>query len=145
MKMKYAVLAVMMIGLVLGGSGCQKGGGESSISAGNSAGEYSVANYKEMELIDGGRQGWLRLTVKGPAADLAVVLVPPNGEPSSVIIDKKQMIANSHTVGFGLSKEDLSQPGDCVLMLKTVNPEKVVWKQKINYYVAVHPSEVAAK
>jgi len=141
MKKRACVAVMLMAGLVLFGFGCQKKGGDAP-SADTPASGYSVVNYKNVMLYPGG-SGSLSVTVNGPAADLAVVLVTPNGEPSFRTIDKKDMIANCQTVVLDMSERDLYQKGEWTLMLKSVSPEKVIWKRKINFYNAVHPQETA--
>ncbi len=104
--------------------GCSKGNG----AAGGS--QYSV-DYKMVsrdKSPDPCCAGF-EVTVKGPAADLAVILTDPKGEVSDVQqIEKNQMITNIQTQHVLMRN---SQTGTWVLTVKTVNPEHLVWQKKI--------------
>ena len=70
----------------------------------------------------------LKATVKGPAAKLAVILTDPQGESNTQIIGKEFMISNSQTVELPMQNP---RAGTYILTVKTVEPEKVVWKKNI--------------
>ena len=70
------------------------------------------------------------VTVKGPAAKLAAILTDSRGKSSVMIIEKEQMISNTHEVWVS----DVSGSGGeppYTLTVKTVDPEKVVWQKNI--------------
>ena len=76
----------------------------------------------------GGFDASLKTTVKGPAAKLAVILTDPKGESDTQIIEKENMISNCHTVELPMQTP---RAGTYVLTVKTVEPERVVWKKNI--------------
>ena len=67
-------------------------------------------------------------TVKGPAADLAVILTDPKGKTESQTIDKTLMVTNSREVQMRMENP---QEGTWTVTVKTINPEKVVCKTEI--------------
>ena len=74
----------------------------------------------------------IKVTVKGPAAKLAVILTNPEGKTRIDIIDKDQMISNSHTVTLSMG----DQPdGTYILAVKTVDPEKLVWQKELPLFI----------
>lgn len=72
----------------------------------------------------------IEVRVKGPAAKLAVILTDPSGQPNIEIIKMDAMISNCQTVTVPMGK---LQEGDWVLMVKTFEPEMVVWKKTIKF------------
>lgn len=104
--------------------GCSKENGTTGSS------QYSV-DYKMLtrdKSPDPNYAGF-EVTVKGQAADLAVILTDPKGEVSDVQkIEKDQMITNIQTQDVLMRT---SQAGTWVLTVKTVNPERVIWQKKI--------------
>jgi len=89
--------------------------------------EYKVGHgedyYKEAYTI-------VEVTVKGPAASLAVILTNPKGEPIIETIDKGLMLANHWTVEVHIKPH---QTETWVLTVKTIDPEKVVWQKEITF------------
>ena len=75
----------------------------------------------------------LHVTVKGPAAELAVILTDPKGESDHCVIEKASMITNSQEVR--LRMVDL-QEGAWVLTVKTINPEKSLSGGKISTFLS---------
>ena len=88
---------------------------------------YTV-DYKVVS--EGDSDARLKATVKGPAAKLAVILTDPKGESDTQIIEKECMISNSHTVELPMQNP---REGTYVVTVKTVEPEKVVWKKNIPF------------
>ena len=75
----------------------------------------------------------MNLNIAGPAADLAVILIPPNGEPIISSVGKSDSVGKGETdsvkakiymAGF--------HPGKWVLKLKTIYDDKVVYNKEIN-------------
>ena len=79
---------------------------------------------------EGDSDARLKATVKGPAAKLAVILTDPKGESDTQIIEKESMISNSQTVELPMQNP---REGTYVVTVKTVEPEKVVWKKNIPF------------
>ena len=78
----------------------------------------------------GGFYAGLKVTVKGPAAKLAVILTDPKGESETQIITKENMIGNSQTVELPMQNP---RAGTYILTVKTVEPEKIVWQKSIPF------------
>jgi hypothetical protein len=72
----------------------------------------------------------MEVTVKGPAAQLAVILTNPEGETGVDQTSKEGMITNRHVFQLGMGDP---QAGTWVLVAKTFDPEKIVWQQDINF------------
>jgi hypothetical protein len=72
----------------------------------------------------------VEVMVRGPAVRLAVILTNPKGESDHIIVEKDQMISNSHTVKLSI---DDPQVGKYVLQVKTVDPEKVVLQKEFTF------------
>jgi hypothetical protein len=75
---------------------------------------------------------------------LAVILTDPKGEPEIRTIEKEQMMANSASRYFSIRSP---QAGTYVLVVKTVEPEKVVWQGKIEFLpteLVIEDVEIAA-
>jgi hypothetical protein len=130
-----AVGVVAMVMLVL--AGCK----EKQSAAQQSAPKQGVATVTvpgspynveyETTLVDDYTAG-LKVTVKGPAARLSVILTEPNGKAHSQVIEKEQMMTNSKDVSLPMA--DL-QEGAYALMVKSINPEKVVWQKNIQFSI----------
>ena len=129
--------AVIVVVIALMGTivlvGCSKKNGASlgsSYSVGYeiSKAEYSVYDfgvYGSRKVLD--KAGTIKVTVKGPASKLAVILTGLKGEADIIIIEPERMISNCQTAEFPLPK----QAGTYILAVKTFNPEKVVWQKEI--------------
>ena len=70
----------------------------------------------------------LDVTVKGPAAELGVILTDSSGATSSHVFSAQEMISNSATTYM---RTDDPKPGTWVVTVKTVKPESVVAQKKI--------------
>jgi len=102
-------------------------GGGSSISVPSLfASPYSV-DYRQVSL-QSSNQAAFETTIRGPAAQLAVILKGPEGEPEITTISKEDMIANCY-----VTKVPMRQPqaGTWTLLVKTIDPEKVVWQKDV--------------
>ena len=102
---------------VLGNFGCQK--------VGSFVSPFTV-DYNLPHNI-GGAIFW-EVTVKGPAAKLAVIVVSPSGESTIETISEEEMISNSQTVKLEMRK---FEEGTWVLKVKTFAPERVVWQKEV--------------
>jgi len=142
-RISNVLIAIFAIGLMfvvslLEGNGCSRrnnGTNQSSPSdivseAGGLVhrGSYTV-DYK-MVTSDNGCLAYMDVTVKGPAAKLAVILVDPYGKPNYKIIEKDDMIVNVKMVQ--LYMEENSSPGVYTLIVKTMDPEHVVLQQPLS-------------
>ncbi|MCX6723564.1 MAG: hypothetical protein NT155_00105 [Candidatus Staskawiczbacteria bacterium] len=116
----FVVAAIVLCGVAIK----SKSGGNNGVTMFGSS--YS-AEYKvtTMSTISAG----ISVTVKGPAARLAVVLTDPKGESIVQAIEKDAMMANVATVEVPI--QDTLNEGAYVLAVKTTDPEKVVWKKEI--------------
>lgn len=139
MKTKCLAFWVVAIIALTGIMGCVKNGDGTS-SQGDGA--YSIVNYDRIIVYPNGI-GYLEPTIKGPANDLGVVLIPPKGEPIIVTIDRKEMLANSKSVSLMILQESREQKGEWTLLVKTINPEKIVWKGKIIFSGPVQSTDMA--
>jgi hypothetical protein len=91
---------------------------------------YSV-DYKVVS--PGGDWAGIEATIKGPAAKLAVVLTDPEGKSEHAIVQKDEMMSNSHSVRLGMREP---HAGTYVLAVKTVDPEAVVWRKELAFSAA---------
>lgn len=124
-KMFVVVAALVLLSGTAVYLGCSK-----NDSAAQKDGAVPGSSYTmdcKMIPMDGQRAG-VEVTVKGPAAKLAVILTGPNGEAKSQIIDKDKMISNCQTVQLPIENP---QVGTYVLTVKTVEPEGLVCKRDI--------------
>ncbi len=71
----------------------------------------------------------LRISVRGSADELALMLTNPKGETDIKFISKKALIDNFETVDLRMGKEPFSE-GPYTLTVKTVTPEKVIYKRE---------------
>ena len=71
----------------------------------------------------------LSITIKGKAARLAVMLINPNGKTSVRTIENEDMIDNIEILSW-VNREPL-KPGTYTLVVKTFDPEKVVYKKEL--------------
>ena len=109
------LVAGIVVAIVLaGGSGGPTWGSPYSVS-------YRIVS-------DGPIDAGVDATVKGPAAKLGVILTDPNGESDTKIIEKEDMISNCRTVRLRMRDP---REGTYVLTVKTIEPEKNVWKDNI--------------
>ena len=134
------VVALELVSLVfLGGAGCsdnqgshQAGNSSSAVSGSPavSSSQYSVSYNIGMTVNRyGDKFSGLNVDIKGPAAKLAVILTYPDNDSRIEVIEKDEMMANSKTIGFHV---DNTGNGTYVLMVKTVEPEKVIWRKEIS-------------
>lgn len=82
----------------------------------------------EYKIVTDGNNAYVETTIKGPAANLAVILTGPSGKSETAIVEKNRMISNCQTARCYM--QDV-QEGKWVLTVKTVDPEKVVWQKEI--------------
>jgi len=73
-------------------------------------------------------QASLRIIVRGPADELALMLTNPEGETDIKFISKRSLIDNFETVDLKMGEEPFSE-GPYTLTVKTVTPEKVIYKR----------------
>jgi hypothetical protein len=73
----------------------------------------------------------LTVTINGPAAKLAVILAGQRGEPEVRIITNEELIANRAQVSF--SPFPHFQVGTYTLTVKVVDPEKIVYQEKVTF------------
>jgi hypothetical protein len=119
---KGSVVALVTIASMFLNSvvGCSKRDGGTGL-----IGSPYSANYK---IATGRQSAILEVTVRGPAAKLAVILTDPQGQSDPTILEKVEMISNSHTVQMSMAHPKV---GKYVLQVKTVDPEEVVWQKDI--------------
>ena len=70
------------------------------------------------------------VSVRGPADELALILANPEGETDIRFISKRALIDNFETVKLHMGNAPLSK-GPYILTVKTVTPEKVVYKTEL--------------
>lgn len=75
-------------------------------------------------------QATLRISVRGPADELALMLTNPKGETDIKFISKRSLIDNFESVDLRMGREPLSE-GHYTLTVKTVTPEKVIYKREV--------------
>lgn len=75
-------------------------------------------------------QASLRISVRGPADELALMLTNPKEETDIKFISKRSLIDNFETVELKMGEEPFSE-GPYTLTVKTVTPEKVVYKKEV--------------
>ena len=118
------VLASAISILLAAGAGCSQKDGATWGSP------YSV-DHKVVS--PNGFYAEIETTIKGPAAKLAVVLTDPAGKSDHVIVEKDQMMSNTHTLNLPMIEP---QAGTYVLAVKTVDPEKIVWQKQVTFSAA---------
>ena len=74
-------------------------------------------------------QASLRISIRGPADELALMLTNPEGETDIKFISKRSLIDNFETVDLKMGEEPFSE-GPYTLTVKTVTPEKVIYKRE---------------
>jgi hypothetical protein len=139
--MVVAVVIALVVGFA-GGVGLseasKKGVSVSGVISEAFASQYSIESYRLTTYLpdsEPDKYKWgscLNVTVKGPAAKLAVIVTSPQGESSSEIINKDDMVTNRRTVQVSIAK-GRPQLGIWALTVKTVDPEKVVCKKEISF------------
>jgi hypothetical protein len=82
-------------------------------------------------------EGYLDVDVSGPAEDLAVILTNPEGYTDIEYISKEEMIDNFESVNVRMSKGRSPPAGTYKLVVKTVTPEKVVYKTEMKFKPAI--------
>jgi hypothetical protein len=70
------------------------------------------------------------VSVSGPADELALILTNPKGETDIRFISKRALIDNFETVKLRMGNAPLSE-GPYILTVKTVTPEKVIYKTEL--------------
>jgi hypothetical protein len=73
-----------------------------------------------------GDQPFLEVKVTGKAAKLAVMLTDPKGKTETQIIEENEMITNAKAVKLAMERKPA--PGTYTLLVKTFQPEQVVYK-----------------
>ena len=76
-------------------------------------------------LIENG-QPFLEVLVTGKAAKLAVMLTDPKGKTETQVIEENEMITNAKTVRLAMQQKP--EAGTYTLLVKTFQPERVVYK-----------------
>ena len=76
-------------------------------------------------LIENG-QPFLEVRVTGKAAKLAVMLTDPKGKTETQVIEENEMITNAKTVRLAMQQKP--EAGTYTLLVKTFQPERVVYK-----------------
>jgi hypothetical protein len=84
----------------------------------------------EYEVIQRNNSPYMKVTVNGPAAKLAIILTDPSGKSDVETIEPEQMITNSKVVFLEMHPP---QDGNYILAIKTFTPEKIVAKEKITF------------
>jgi len=72
----------------------------------------------------------LSVNVSGPADELALLLTNPKGKTDIRFISKRELIDNFETVKLSMGECPLSE-GPYILIVKTVTPEKVIYKKEL--------------
>ena len=80
-----------------------------------------------------GFSAYLLVNVKGPADELAVILTNPKGWWRTEFISRRDLIDNFESVRVLMSKEMPPPAGTYKLIIKTVTPEKVVYKAEATF------------
>ena len=93
-----------------------------------------VGKYSVDSAVD---DGSLAVNMSGPAEDLAVIFTNPEGYTSIRYISKNQMIDNFEGVSFSMCKGRSPPAGTYKLVVKTVTPEKVVYKTEMKFKPAI--------
>jgi murein DD-endopeptidase MepM/ murein hydrolase activator NlpD len=74
------------------------------------------------------KEASLRISVNGPADELALMLTNPKGKTDIKFISKRSLIDNFETVDLKMGEEPFSE-GPYTLTVKTVTPEKIIYKK----------------
>jgi len=109
--------------------------------------EEEIKTKKEKLLIDSslyhfeyskpkpwGKSAYLAVSVSGPADELALMLTNPKGKTDIRFISKRELIDNFETKDLMMGSEPLSK-GPYTLIVKTVTPEKVIYKTELWFTV----------
>ena len=78
----------------------------------------------------GEKMAYLPVSVSGPADDLALMLTNPEGKMNIKFIPKTSLIDNFETRYLWMGEEPFSE-GPYTLTVKTVTPEKVIYKREV--------------
>ncbi len=75
----------------------------------------------------------VEVTIRGPAADLAVILAGPAGKTYTQPVEKIDLMDNVQTLDFWSDQpwNRGFQPGFYTLTVKLVEPEKVIHQEKV--------------
>ena len=76
----------------------------------------------------------LPVNVSGPADELALMLANPKGEADIIFISKRALIDNFETIKLRMGEDPFSE-GPYTLTVKTVTPEKVIYKTELWFTV----------
>jgi len=101
------------------------------------------SSYGKLEELQKQREWLLKIEIRGPAAELRVMVLQQNGEMiTTEKISREDMMDNIEKVDFKVwedkSKDELKidykdiKPGVYSLVVKTFEPEKIVYKAKIS-------------
>lgn len=107
-----------------------------------------VGSDYTVEYSIGGGYGYPRLlvNVSGPADDLAIILTDPEENTHIAYISKEEMIDNFEGVRVSMCKGGNPPEGTYKLVVKTVTPEKVVYKTEVKFTPAdVHITDAEIK
>lgn len=107
--------------------------------------EYSIdGGYGRLQLF--GLRPQLLVNVSGPADDLAIILTDPEENTHIAYISKNEMIDNFEGVRISMCKGGTPPDGTYKLVVKTVTPEKVVYKTEAKFTPAdVHITDAYVK
>ena len=90
--------------------------------------EYSIKGEYVPQLL---------VNVSGPADDLAVILTDPEGDTHIAHISKGEIIDNFESVRLSMCKGSSPPGGTYRLVVKTITPEKVVYKTEMKFKPAI--------
>ena len=98
------------------------------------AGCVETSSYSvEYSAVAKGHYGMLNVKLSGPAEDLAIMLTNPEGETDIEYISKKEMIDNFQSVEVRMCESGSPPAGTYRLNIKTITPEKVVYKENLKF------------
>ena len=75
----------------------------------------------------------LLVNISGPADDLGIILINPEGWSTTRFISKRDLIDNFESVKVSLCKEKNPPSGTYNLTIKTITPEKTVYQKEIKF------------
>ena len=133
-KLRTVAAFVLVLSSPVFLTGCSHSGGIASVAeatgmtgAGTpySIGDCRIAPFGSNEGAN------LYTTVRGPAADIAIIITSPKGDSHSKIIRKEEMITNSKDFSILMAMEYPPQTGEWIVTVKTIKPEMVVFKRTV--------------
>lgn len=95
---------------------------------------FTRESYEVVHQVVGRGRGsvYMEVEVAGKAADLAVLLTEPGGKTETETIGAVEMMDNTETVRLNMLHDyQTIMPGTYTLVLKTIEPERVVHKERV--------------